>query len=369
MELTLLGLWRRSARRVRQHLPQFNFITLHYSYFIATCLICAVIFWGSSTPAKTISFTDSLFFAVSGMSEAGLNTVNLSDLNSFQQSILFVLIIIGSSIFVSASVVHVRRRAFETRFRSEIAREQKLNAGGSWLRRTRRSLSRSRTEETKDQDDVPEDQSTRAESDDLPQPGPVEASQTPELAIAPAPQNSSNQMSASSDVSTTAGPSLPPDTEPHQDRITFSDDTRFRGRRRSRENNPVLGHLLSMQGVGARSNKSVRRMTFQDPRSSSQDHRPRAANDNGVTLNEERSGRHDAFLPSSGFIGRNSNFHDLTEADRNRLGGSEYKAVVFLSWVVPIYCFVWQFLGCLSLGAYVNRYYSDICRQNGLNPW
>lgn len=101
---------------VSRNLPPLNFITIHYIYFIATCLLTAIIFWGSSTPAQSVTFTDSLFLTISAMTGAGLNTINLSTLNTWQQVILFVLIGVGSPIFVSAFVVLVRKRAFERRF-------------------------------------------------------------------------------------------------------------------------------------------------------------------------------------------------------------------------------------------------------------
>ena len=44
------------------------------------------------------------------MTEAGLNTVNLSELNTFQQFILFLLIMLGSAILVSIAVLQVRQR-------------------------------------------------------------------------------------------------------------------------------------------------------------------------------------------------------------------------------------------------------------------
>jgi hypothetical protein len=64
----LVNYW---EEHLRPHLPDVTFITLHYLYFIAAGLISAIIFWGSSTPAKSVSFTDSLFLCVSAMTEAG----------------------------------------------------------------------------------------------------------------------------------------------------------------------------------------------------------------------------------------------------------------------------------------------------------
>lgn len=65
----LVNAW---EEHVRPHLPDISFITLHYLYFIATGLISGMIFWGSSTPAKSVTFTDSLFLCVSAMTEAGM---------------------------------------------------------------------------------------------------------------------------------------------------------------------------------------------------------------------------------------------------------------------------------------------------------
>ena len=125
---------RRVARRAYAYLPEINFITLHYIYFIGTCLIASLILWGSATPFRSLKYTDALFLAISAMTEAGLNTVNLSTLNSFQQVVLFLLIFIGSAIFVSAFVVFVRRRAFDERFKVEVR-------SGRWHRR-RKSVDR-----------------------------------------------------------------------------------------------------------------------------------------------------------------------------------------------------------------------------------
>lgn len=65
-----LGLrFARPLRAVRRALPPVNFITLHYAYFLFTCLLSAVVFWGSSTTTH-VSFTDALFLCVSAMTEA-----------------------------------------------------------------------------------------------------------------------------------------------------------------------------------------------------------------------------------------------------------------------------------------------------------
>lgn len=79
--------------KIRAFLPPLNFITVHYTYFIATCLVTSLVFWGSSSSTggekEKVQYTDALFLVVSAMTEAGLNTVNLSTLSTFQQGEFF----------------------------------------------------------------------------------------------------------------------------------------------------------------------------------------------------------------------------------------------------------------------------------------
>lgn len=42
-------------------IKDFNFIQIHYIYFIGASLFSGLIFWGAATPFGSVSFTDSLF--------------------------------------------------------------------------------------------------------------------------------------------------------------------------------------------------------------------------------------------------------------------------------------------------------------------
>ena len=56
-------------------LPPCNFLTLHYVYFIATCLVSSIIFYLTSTPWRSVAYIDAIFMCVRAMTGAGLNTV------------------------------------------------------------------------------------------------------------------------------------------------------------------------------------------------------------------------------------------------------------------------------------------------------
>lgn len=349
----------RTLRTIRRQLPDLNFITIHYLYFIFTSLSFAVVLWGSSTPSRSVRFIDCLFLAVSAMTEAGLNTVNLSTLNSFQQVLLFLLIILGSAIFVSSFVVAVRRRAFDERFRSAIERENlklrpsrfpKRKSGGRSRDREEKavtgSISGGETEkkgvsEETHPDDVGHDQLIALPS-----------------AFQSSPSTTAKDESESGFIAMgKLSPTIPTSSGDSQDHVTFHQGTRFRGSAQSLDPS-FLHRAFSLSGVGAQP-ESRRRRTLSMQNSASRDELKLSRSENATTDGES----------SVPHITRNSNFSDLTEADKLRLGGKEYKAVSFLAWIVPIYFVLWQLIGALALGAYVNHYYPNKARENGLAPW
>jgi hypothetical protein len=67
--------------------------------------------------------------------------------------------------------------------------------------------------------------------------------------------------------------------------------------------------------------------------------------------------------------GRNAQFFGLSKAEREHLGGVEYRAITLLSWIVPLYFILWQLIGSLGLAAYVAHNKADTAMENGINPW
>ncbi|KAL4909920.1 hypothetical protein BDW74DRAFT_45729 [Aspergillus multicolor] len=98
-------------------LPPFNFLTLHYAYFIIVSLISSLIFWGASNPSRSVWYTDALFMCVSAITGTGLNSVEASTLTTFQQVVMFVLLMLGHAILISITVLHVRKREFQHKFK------------------------------------------------------------------------------------------------------------------------------------------------------------------------------------------------------------------------------------------------------------
>ena len=118
--------------------------------------------------------------------------------------------------------------------------------------------------------------------------------------------------------------------------------------------------MIDIHGVGARPGSNLRLVSPLPPIAySNVPGERRTPNEKPVTK----------YFPSTGFVSRNSQFHGLTEAERERLGGCEYRAISLLAIIVPLYFILWQLLGALGIGTYVNNNRPGATRINGLDPW
>lgn len=335
-------------RELRAFLPPLNFITIHYAYFIIVTLVTSVIFWGSSNPDFSIAYADSLFLTVSAMTEAGLNTVNLSQMTTWQQTVLFLLILFGGAIWVSIWTVVFRLRAFEQRFqdvvRAERERREKSRRPGSSYNLTISFFRTSTLRKAKSEPPV-----------DGIMIGMGSMARTRSLDVTPA--------NISSDRASTSVPHLPAqDEEANSEkpqnmspsvnaRITFADEPPMLGRENAQRTTSAYAPDL---------NRPRKRNV--DPTQGGDGNRE---NDD---LSRTTSLHLHSFITNK-TVGRNGQFHDLTNEEREQLGGCEYRALKVLAVVVPLYFALWQLLGCLSLGAWIAYNKPEVATSNGLGPW
>jgi Cation transport protein len=66
---------------------------------------------------------------------------------------------------------------------------------------------------------------------------------------------------------------------------------------------------------------------------------------------------------------RDSKFPYLSAAEKDKLGGVEYREICLLSIIVPVYFVLWQFLGAIVVGASIAMNHASVTETNGLNPW
>lgn len=339
----------RPWRQVRRWLPPCNFITLHYAYFIVTCMIASVIFWGASTTTPRVRYIDALFLVVSAMTLSGLGSINLSVINTFQQVMLFVLIMMGSAIFVSAFVVHLRKRAFEKKFRIVVGKKRHKDG----TRRRTTSLHRTSVHEL---DVIHRPSAASVSKDDR-----SDIKNLPPLSIMGMSSTTDGKDKSQFENAIVDGDAEDSVNSPH---LTFSRDTRFRPSNTS-QSSPRRRSRLSFGtlGVGVRPGTSLDITSVDDLPTS------RSINHNEALGDCDKDDSDDQFDATEGWTSRNSQFHGLTERERQKIGGYEYRAVALLAWLVPAYYVLFQLLGCLGCAAWVAHNRPDTARGNGLDPW
>ncbi|PKX91476.1 putative cation transporter [Aspergillus novofumigatus IBT 16806] len=379
---------------IRRLRPRMRFLTLHYAYFTGTCLISSFILWGAAQPFGSLRYIDALYLAVSAMTLAGLNTVNLPTLTTFQQLWLFFLIILGSAIWVSIAVLLTRRRAFERRF-GDIIREQRLQRrsareplqAGPSLSLSRSFRRRGTASDSLNLRSVP---AGRAQAPDRNvvsrQPSSYSSRQpgggTADLPVATAAGVEQRQPSRESaeekptvlnrkpSVTSTPGSANPNNCEEDKptrlelkssvNSIPSSADLN------NREEYSRLAFASDVLPPREQSSSRYPRPHLLPPYTNYR--QPSELSDRAPRRGQNPDSGHEplAFLRH---VGRNSTFPTLTEEERDKLGGVEYRAVCLLTIIVPIYFVAWQFLGGLAVGAYVARNKSTVTETNGLAPW
>lgn len=62
-----------------------------------------------------------------------------------------------------------------------------------------------------------------------------------------------------------------------------------------------------------------------------------------------------SYISFDAVVGKNSNFEDLSDEEKEELGGIELRALNMLAWAVPAYWFGVQLVGFIILAPYMSR--------------
>lgn len=319
---------------VRPYLPPVNFITMHHAYFIFLGLLFALVFWGASRPSRSVSFTDSLFLVESAFTGSGLNTINISELTTGQQVILALMMILGSPVLIGLFTIWFRAHIFERRFEDivEAERSRKRTTGAivgmagamfgtpvlSAFRRGRQGRKRGGG------------------------------------GLARRAGTWVHTRRAEADAFQLAAPKWSRDPEAAAVQARGPLDPIVEGQRLGADGEPVTS--TSARPVSAYT-QATKRRPFSG---GAADERPATADgfDFGAFIRNNKKN-----------IGRNGQFFDLTDEERERLGGVEYRSLRILFVIVGVYFVLLQVLGAIALGAWISVHGSSIAAVNSQNPW
>ncbi|KAF7547451.1 hypothetical protein G7Z17_g7721 [Cylindrodendrum hubeiense] len=339
---------------LRAGLP-INYITIHYAYFILGSLLFSVILWGSNDPSDRIDFVDCMFLVVSSFTNTGLNSVDLSRLTTWQQVLLWILFIIGSVIWVSFWTVLARKHAFEKRFEDIVETERESRKRRAATKQTPAfrqffSFEKFKTTPAESgrtlpglgtrQHDSEKSEEAANDPDDLLSVG-IDARR-----IVSCPEES---ISSDTEENPSRTTTLASETDTPRDHIRFAPSFGRQDRQNLRR-----GSLSIYQHDAPGTDRETQRPSTADSANSDQ-------SEDFLLHWKKILGHHN--------VSRRGQFFDLSSDEREALGGTEYRALKILAITVPMYGFLWQFLGAIALGAWIAVNNPTAARDYGANPW
>ncbi|KAI1125011.1 cation transport protein-domain-containing protein [Nemania abortiva] len=431
--------------------PHFNFITIHYFWIIGWTIIGSILMY--ATGRGQLAYIDALAFAAGANTQAGLNTVDVNLLNTFQQLVMYFCALLSNPITIHSSVVFLRLYWFEKRFqhitqearsrRATLSRsrskaqidsatlERGLHAGnnddardiGTSARTTNGGLLLEysmngaiksdqlantsgsedssehldpieepraahpqitfakevrRSDAIEDDDDTPVplpekrpnadhiailEKQRKADKNVLRIPGPRDA----DMGAVPEefdPENPHPRREPSLERPQIAFRTLPHGEE-RQQTITIAEPDRPRKEDGSMAKNAEESETT----LRYRKSRTGDRIHRHDTEATTQDHvNPLRRIKTVLTQSKEVDPM--PYLSWTPTIGRNSLFVDLTEEQREELGGIEYRSLKTLAMVLTIYFWGYSIFGIITLVPWIvhnNPFYGSIVEADGIN--
>ncbi|KAL4766505.1 putative potassium transporter [Aspergillus foveolatus] len=244
---------------------------------VSTLLPPSLIFRGASNPPRSVSYTNALFMCVSAMKGTGLNSVEASTMTTFQQVIMFVLLMLGHAILISITVRHHKFKGITHALAQRTAQE------------------------------------------------------APAFSTGDRNENKSYPAADSINVQfTNTGPQGVSHDQPRKAMVDQPSNLKSENERPRVSYQSINKAQLLQLGIWRGTQK---------------------------------------YFESKGLISRNSQSHGLTLEERDRLQGVEYKAVSFLSVIVPLYWVLFLCCGILGMGIWLEVNKPQVPQDNGLSPF
>ncbi|OAD69506.1 hypothetical protein PHYBLDRAFT_116311 [Phycomyces blakesleeanus NRRL 1555(-)] len=353
---------------VREKLHQFwdtrmHFLELHYTYIALIIFVSSAFYYFE--PGTSWAYIDVLFTTTTACTNTGLNVVPMSSMGTYKSLLMFFNSFIGSHIFISIVVVHVRKYYFSKRFEDTLI----FNKARRLREEHRRQMALDRQKKHQNEND---DTPISIESPQAIYP--TQTDTVSQLSEPRHPYDPTPQLSADSHNCSEHSPSptMPEDDTQHSDhlrRVTSVEDAT-----EITEPQTVSGP----QGIAFADNiirqRENARMRLEKTRRIEQVLKKMA--DETYTVHDSNSETDNQDADHYDDIMRQPiDKSQLTREQRYTLGGVEYRALDMLSKLVPIY-----YIGIIAFFAFLYRIeaaassYTTAVLQtsntNGpVNPW
>lgn len=406
-----------------------NFILIHYAYIICLVIITSVIVF----PGGNLAYIDALFFSAGAATQSGLNTVDFNLLFTYQQVVLYFISMLTTPIFIHTMLVFVRLYWFEKRFQHVVRDARALRRTRSRLRTIsedkdidpydreeegvgNRSIvvmrnTQDNTAGKTHQSPSPEDSDSgsgsgtgkdqNSEEEDNAQRGrsgfglgslrfPTQLSPEHHIAFLENQRKNTGALRIPSPREYDRGgvPQVLEDQEIQevQSPLSGRDNTDYRRSEEEDQVGPMGGPHITinepdMMRTRTRNSTFPRldtRPTVQEtkdgndpsPLAQTTTRRPTFSSVKR-SLTHERDRTTLPYLSWNATVGRNSNFVDLTEEQRDELGGIEYRALKTLAVVLMSYYVLFHLLGIICLVPWImTTHWGNVVKEIGQGrPW
>ncbi|CZT07866.1 related to potassium transporter TRK-1 [Rhynchosporium graminicola] len=315
-----------NLKKVQLWLPEMNFFTLHYAYIIFAGIFGFIVIY----PYGNMPAIDAYFFGASASTESGLNTVDVKQMKTYQQLVIYFIPIITQMGFINIITIAVRLYWFEKKLK-EVAPLLFSRRGP-----IADSVARSAELDTESQKSLPKEQNT-INDDTVQRAAVIRFAADPRLTTSdskaihvPSPRER-DQGFAMSEIDT--------------DVINTYDDDEDNPKKSSSQPREPKARSMSKATSIERVTSSMFVIGSSQARSQS-----RAPGDSrGV-------GRTELDLPrisSQATVGRNSQFFSLLLEDREQLGGIEYRALKLLLKICIGYVLGLHLFGAICLVGWI----------------
>ncbi|TDL24427.1 TrkH-domain-containing protein [Rickenella mellea] len=361
-----------------------NFYRIHLLLFIVVPIFASLIFYwlndARSHNGPFVSYIDSLFLCVSAATVAGLYTVDLSNLEVGQQIVLAFLTAIGSYSFVSTTMVVIRRHYFSKEMQHKLELVMKLQD----VVRADADV-KSAKEQSSGSQSTPNSSSQSANGNHNAQPPPAQTQLSP-MGDREATLTMTDDLNHIAFASAMDGR-----THTHDGNVNMLDTHNIRRRTGvSMQRVETAGSQTPAQGVRLRRSDTQATLMdrgyggFPSPTKILRQITARILGRRGVPLTRHLTNKftiprtqtlqsiHNVniidpnsspnpyikivpYLTFDATVGKNSTFQDLSEEQKDELGGVEFCALKMLAWVVPCYWLGVQLLCFVALAPYMAR--------------
>ncbi|KAH2966562.1 hypothetical protein KXW00_003390 [Aspergillus fumigatus] len=394
-----------------------NFISVHYIYIIAMTLITSIILY----PGGDLAYIDILFFCSGAATQSGLNTVDFNKLKTYQQVILYFSSMLTTPIFIHSVLVFIRLYWFEKRFQHIVQDTRAMRSTRTRMRTLSRDkdatslgreeagigsrpivVLRNNTQESNERGRLLEPPSMDQVQGRVPDliertvrslRVPTQLDPEHHIAFLEKQRKNKGALRIPSPREYDRG-GVPEVLEEADDegegskrtRSSESDDENSRNSEESDQVGPLEGPHITInepdiQQTRTRNSTFPRldtRPTYRDTKDlndtsaleRSRSRRPTLSN-LVRSLTQERERTTLPYLSWNATVARNSNFVDLTEEQRDELGGIEYRALKTLAIVLTSYYLFFHILGMVCLvGWIMTTHWGQVVEQIGQGrPW